>query len=373
MPANARKLRASYPIAVGDAIPYESFDACIHSKNAWRCKGSQCACFARKNRKSLRYLGRNPLLPAKSGSCSKDRIAHVISLSRTSWRWHLVRNELMRDGFSAVHHVRPVSTNDDAVLGMEREFGFAARSNGSPSPRAAISIMLTHAQLWKDNSLPFGRPKSASDGALDETKREWLYIFEDDVTFNADSLRHTTRAGPGAPSVARREDVQCVLDEVERLTPSKCKLIMLHLCLPMLPQTVPQANLRNGREILLLGNHTVRPCASMCTSAYAIRRSAASTFFHDIRKVHIRRNASGMLTAMDPFHRFSIDFNIRGYYFRKHAAVVPELEWPRCIDYPTYSCVQVSSEPHCGYGGLFIQNLSLPSQAEHDLTGHAWR
>jgi len=161
--------------------------------------------------------------------------------------------------------------------------------------------------------------------------------------------------------------VQCVLDEVEALAPNGSNLIMLALCQPILPESV---RLPNGREHFVANIHTVRPCASLCTSSYAIRRRAAATFFDTVRRAHVRRKrgGEGLEAKYMPFHRFGLDANIRGYYYRTRS-LVPEREWPRCVDYPTYTCLQSSSNPEC-MGGLFTQNASLLSQAEH--AGHAW-
>jgi len=81
-------------------------------------------------------------------------------------RWRSAREELIRAGFSDVHHVLPLAKDDSAVIDMERKFGMPETLGASKSPRAQISIMLTHAHLWQNRSL-------AAD-------REWLYVDEVD-------------------------------------------------------------------------------------------------------------------------------------------------------------------------------------------------
>lgn len=284
----------------------------------------------------------SPVLKPNSCGCgctTRQRVAHVISLD--SARFSATANMLHGVGF-AVRKVTPISKNDPRCRAMWKAFWRSSDRSRHGDPLAVISLTITHVALWLSNlgnqdewtSVSGSRSQalrmavvvsSSSLGvASGPPPSSGRYVFEDDVV-----LRGTTPAG----------DVQCMLEEVERLSASsKASLIYLGTA----AGTPGSVNLpRSGTNVSLCqGRTSLRPCATLKTHAFAFRPRLARHLWPLMRYVTRVPMSGGAYHD----YRFAIDQVMRGYYY--HATLDKKLtgsrpllnvddEWPRCIDAPT--------------------------------------
>lgn len=227
--------------------------------------------------------GRNVALPFMTPQ--PPRVAHLISMDPT--RGDLAKARLAAAGFTP-RHVHPVPTSDPRIERLAN----MSRLDLSRSA-ATFSLALTHADLWSTNH-----------------NSEWLYVFEDDVTFPAEWL-----------------DVQCALDAAEALSSGKRNsFIFLGACLPDYTEWSKRVRTKethlqgcrrceraaaceaNASDAHKGGNVTdaamkkteplfLRRCAPLCTHAYAVRKSAGLWAFMREALYHTTTRVRGPPTA----------------------------------------------------------------------------
>lgn len=327
---------------------------------------------------------------ARSHVCSSNRHAHVISMS-TGPTYQMAKRRLMEAGFHTVSRIQPVSLDDKRLLLSESMLLYEHEKNSSVRPwRAAMSNMLTHADVWQ-------RPHARNG--------EWIYIFEDDAKFDPYALHHilpepvniTTHGHTLVPS-ASVKDMQCILDDMERISASLENTLLYFGHEGIIK---PQRFKLLGPETsVITGGHIVDACTAMATHAYAIRRSHATDFFDRVRRKNfpVGENMSAVRLAhtrnkmKHSFYRFQLDVNLRGYYERlqggghwlKYKFNVTR-DWPRCLDVPHkalrdsglherwYTKECAVAQPLCPFGrsgtvsmsGLFVDDTTLrPSELQ---------
>mmetsp|Transcript_9899 Transcript_9899/g.16494 ORF Transcript_9899/g.16494 Transcript_9899/m.16494 type:complete len:297 (+) Transcript_9899:79-969(+) len=273
---------------------------------------------------------------------SSIRVAHIIS--KNPFRFNISASNLQKAGFKPRLYP-PISQDDLRVQDIEHRLQLKGERKGRAL--AAISLTLTHAELW--SSFP--------------TKREWLWIFEDDV------------------ELSYRADLQCILDSVEAISASKNNsLIFLGVCSPdyipfafpgvftkamKLPHCFPvNHSLRSINKTLLEANHSslgkmnwmtadVIRCAPLCLHAYGVRRSARTLWSHIYNAVMNQTDPSSLKFK---YARYNMDINVRSYY---QAGLGHWTTWPMCI--------------RPAFGGVIFQNKGFAQEIDWHGSGNGKR
>ena len=225
-------------------------------------------------------------------------------------RFRRTRALLRSIGFGDVHRVQPVALDDPRVLREEAEHRWKSDA-AHGSPRAVISLALTHRDLW-----------SAFPAAA---HAEWMYVFEDDVKLR---LEATLR------------EVPCLLSRLEALASALPKVPLLYLGFsdanyPADVRTSAVWVARKQPRPPAVGAHSASPCAALCKYAYAVRRSAAPTLWARARRVVLDTTCGiGMWARLRL--RYNVDTNLRAYFTKAGTqdgpGALPAAEWPLCID-----------------------------------------
>uniref|UniRef100_A0A7S0P5M6 Uncharacterized protein n=2 Tax=Calcidiscus leptoporus TaxID=127549 RepID=A0A7S0P5M6_9EUKA len=276
------------------------------------------------------------------------RVAHVISNNLT--RLEPTKRSLESAGFS-VSTVDPIPAGGALVRKRAEVTGADNRTLG------VLSLALTHERLHR----------------LFPTTRDWLYVFEDDALFNGERQRN----GGNWSSAS----VQSLLDRAELVAEHRgSPLLYLGTCAPDFPakrrpdwrreELIRQPHIGCGDEPLLW----LRPCASLCTHAVAVHRSAA-TLLSRTAAMFVGRNH-----GVSVLHRLNIDVMLRRMFQdgllaprdmitrtdQSNLGIGPPPPNSRVNTWPT--CL-VSNE--ADFGGLenyFVQNKNHKSQV-----GAHWR
>ena len=222
--------------------------------------------------------------------------------------------------------------------------------------RRAISLTLSHIALWR---------RFPTDGP-------WLYVFEDDAV-----LRHRW--------AQRKHEIPCYLAAAEDVVArgSASEIIYLgncgagyttfperawdpwltHRALPLPPRVMCDRRAPGNRRLWL------RPCATMCTHAYAISRAGATSLWRRMRTQLAER---GLLSDRDdPFTRYNLDVSLLNFYRNDHTrgrhrsgALTSIQNWPTCLtDHPTKTAL---------VRGLFAQNTSEQHTIGEHGGGGGW-
>ena len=331
------------------------------------------------------------------------REAFVITTDTRGLRFYHTAQALTSLGFD-VRPFAPVGVRDSRVLEMEEKYIRVNESVGMA--RRAISLTLTHAELWyaaarlgcrplrrvRTCPRPLG-PTAAPCYSLKSVSQlcttvracrrrfpsrpthDWLYVFEDDVMLEPRLSQYS-------------EDVLCYLSAIEKLA-SERGSPMIYLdrpsaafpvkrsasqlkgsakqkelqrkqkeyqfrrstgfaCARSTNQTTATNGVMKGASARL--DFSIYPCAPLCTHAYAIRRQDAAGFYSKIRS-HLER--AGRLSKrfkLYDYYRYNLDVDLKGYFIT-HKSFSP-LQWPTCI--------RMSGQGFTGLTSLIIQNASMP-------------
>ena len=236
-----------------------------------------------------------------------------------------------------VTQVVPLSTDDPRVLKLEREQTGEHRL--LPEGRGAISLSLTHASLWS---------RFPSSG-------NWLYVFEDDAILQ----------GPA-------ELVPYILSAAERHAELQGSALLYLAMNGGVVDDFPEKRNRSYQTAHSAvrcnadGPTTwLRPCATLCLHAYAVRRGPAATLWSRVR-TYLGR--TGKLRS-SRLQQFNADTNLRLFYQMGGA---PLTAWPTCLASQNLAFSMTPS------ASLFVQNASEPStiprltqyrELVHNLTG----
>jgi hypothetical protein len=165
--------------------------------------------------------------------------------------------EMRRHGFHV--HVEPPFRNEDKIRAYAARYRRAGDEKHG-SPKKQISLSMSHLAIWRRAQLFTSNP--------------WLYVFEDDATFQQFSL--------------------CELATMEATAP---RLFFLGTCARKRYARV-QSSCRRQIDF----------CSSLCLHAYAIRTNVSALLADAVLEW-----AHGRAMTGSSFYRYNLDVKLRGY------------------------------------------------------------